>query len=76
MQERQEIQVQSPGQEDPMEEEMATLFTILACKIPWTREPGELQSMGSQSQTRLKRPSNVRFLPKVLLIAQPSESLL
>ena len=49
----QEMQIRPLGQEDPMEEEMATLFTILACKIPWTREPGELQSMGSQSQTRL-----------------------
>ena len=76
MQERQEIQVQSPGQEDPMEEEMATHSSIRAWRIPWTKEPGGLQSMGLQSQTRLKRPSNVRFLPKVLLIAQPSESLL
>ena len=32
---------------------MATLFNILAWKIPWTEEPGELQSMGSQSQTGL-----------------------
>ena len=33
---------------DPLEEEIATHSSILACKIPWTEEPGELQSMGSQ----------------------------
>ena len=42
----QETQVQSLGQEDPMEKEMATHSSILAWKIPWTEEPGELQSMG------------------------------
>ena len=44
----QEIQVQSLGQEDPLEEEMATHSNILAWKIPRTEEPGGLQSMGSQ----------------------------
>ena len=38
--------VRSPGQEDPLEEEMATHSSILARKIPWTEEPGGLQSMG------------------------------
>ena len=42
--------VQSMGQEDPLEEEMATHSSILAWKIPQTEDPGELQSMGSQSQ--------------------------
>ena len=42
--------VQSVGQEDPLEEEMATHSSILAWKIPQTEDPGELQSMGSQSQ--------------------------
>ena len=37
-----------PGQEDPLEEEMATHSSILAWEIPWTEEPGGLQSMGSQ----------------------------
>ena len=37
-----------PGLEDPLEKEMATHFSILAWKIPWTEEPGRLQSMGSQ----------------------------
>ena len=36
------------GQEDPLEEEMATHASILAWKIPWTEESGGLQSMGSQ----------------------------
>ena len=46
MQETQEMWVQSLGQEDPQEQEMATHSSILACKIPWTEEPGGLQSMG------------------------------
>ena len=44
----QETQVQSLGQEDLLEKGMATYFTILAWRIPWTKEPGKLQSMGSQ----------------------------
>ena len=36
------------GQEDPLEQEMATHSSILAWKIPWTEEPGGLQSLGSQ----------------------------
>ena len=44
----QEIQVQSLGQEDPLEKEMATHSSTLAWKIPWMEEPGRLQSMGSQ----------------------------
>ena len=42
----QEIQVQSVGWEDPLEKVMATHSSILAWKIPWTKEPGGLQSMG------------------------------
>ena len=42
------MQVRSPNQEDPLEEEMATHYSILAWRIPWTEEPGQLQSMGSQ----------------------------
>ena len=42
------------GWEDALEKEMATHFSILAWEIPWTEEPGGLQSMGSQkSQTQL-----------------------
>ena len=42
----QETQVQSLGQEDLLEKEMATHFSIFAWKIPWTEEPGSLQLMG------------------------------
>ena len=44
----QEIWVRSLGQKVPLEEEMATHSSILAWGIPWTEEPGGLQSMGSQ----------------------------
>ena len=44
----QEIPVQCLGQEDPLEKEMATHSSILAWEIPWTEEPGRLQSMRSQ----------------------------
>ena len=44
----QETQVRSLGWEDPLEKEMATHSSILAWRIPWTEEPGRLQSMGSQ----------------------------
>ena len=52
MQETQEMwetQVQFLGWEDPLEEEMATHSSILAWRIPWSEEPGGLQSMGLQS---------------------------
>ena len=42
------MQVRSPGQEDPLEEGMATHSSILAWRVPWTEEPGGLQSIGSQ----------------------------
>ena len=42
----QETQVQSLGQEDPLEKGMATYFSILGWRIPWTEEPSGLQSMG------------------------------
>ena len=45
---KQETWVQSLGQEDPLEAEMATHSSILAWKIPWSEESGELQSMGLQ----------------------------
>ena len=44
----QETWIPSLGQEDHLEEEMAPHSSIPACKIPWTNEPGGLQSMGSQ----------------------------
>ena len=44
----QEMQVRSLSQEDPLAKEMATHSSILAWEIPWTEEPGRLQSMGLQ----------------------------
>ena len=44
----QETQVRSLGLENPLEEGMATHSSVLAWRIPWTEEPGGLQSMGSQ----------------------------
>ena len=44
----QETRVQSLGGKDPLEKEMAIHSSIVAWKIPWTEEPGGLQSMGSQ----------------------------
>ena len=48
------IQVRSLGQKDPLEEEMATHFSTLARRTPWTEEPGGLQYLGvTKSQTQL-----------------------
>ena len=46
--EKARTQFQSLSWEDPLEKEMATHFSILAWKIPWTEEPGGLRSVGSQ----------------------------
>ena len=54
MQETQETQVQSLGQEDPLEKEMATYSSIVAWKISWTEEPGGLQSVGSQKDRTVR----------------------
>ena len=48
----QEMQVRYLGQEDPLEEEMATHSSILALEIPWTEEPGRLQSMRSRKSQK------------------------
>ena len=48
-----ETRVRSLGQEDPLEKEMVTHSSILAWRIPWTEEPGRLQSTESHSQTQL-----------------------
>ena len=50
----QETRVQSLGREDPLEKEMATHSNVLAWRIPWTEEPGGLQSTGSQSWIGLR----------------------
>ena len=55
VQETQETQVWSLGREEPLEEKMATHSNILAWKIPWTEEPGRLQSMGSRELDTAER---------------------
>ena len=62
MQELQEVQFQSLGQEDPPEKGMATHASILAWNIPRTKEPGGLQSMGSQESDTTEATSHRRFL--------------
>ena len=57
MQEMQETWVRSLGREDPLEQEIATHSSILGWKIPWTEEPGGLDSIGLQSQTWLSNLS-------------------
>ena len=74
----QEIQVQSLSHRDPLEEEMATHSSILAWRIPWTEEPGTLQSMGCKESDTTEDtkhpPSNdgdgTQFEHRILL--QPS----
>ena len=53
VQETQETGVGSLGQEDPLEEGLATHSSVLAWRIPWTEEPGRQQSTGLQSPTQL-----------------------
>ena len=57
-----ETLVRSLGREDPMEKEMTTHSSILSWRIPQTEEPGRLQSMGSQSQTRLSELTSLYSL--------------
>ena len=73
----QEMWVWSLGQEDPLEKEMATHSSILAWSIPWTEEPGRLQSMGSQrvghkwATSLLNTGEWVKLLSRVRLFATP-----
>ena len=62
MQEMQEAQVRPLGQENPLEEGMATQPTILAWRIPRTEEPGRLLSIGSHSQAQLKQLSMAQYI--------------
>ena len=70
--------VQSVGQEDPLELEMAAHSSFLAWRIPWTEEPGGLQSMGWQRVTRLNTHTHTRtFVPychylKMMIILAPT----
>ena len=55
MQETQEMRVQSLGQEDPLEEEMASHSSILARKIPWTEEPGGLYTSWGNKESDMAK---------------------
>ena len=62
----QETRIRSLGREDPLEKGMATHSSVLAWKIPWTEEPGGLQSTRSQSRTRLRdSPSPLLIFPSL-----------
>ena len=56
----QETQVQSMGQKDPLEKEMATYYRILAWRIPWTEEPGRLQFTGSQRMSWMQLSTHAK----------------
>ena len=68
--------VRSLGWEDPLEEGMATHSSILAWRIPWTEEPGGLQSIGLQSQTWLKWPSMHVYKEKREILASVVDGFL
>ena len=63
------------SQEDPLEEEMATHFSVCAQEIPWTEETGRLQSMGLQSWTQLSNSTTLYMhthtYPKSLTSSKP-----
>ena len=69
VQEMQETRVQSLSHDDSLEEDMATLSSILAWRIPRTEEPGGLQSVGSQSWVRLRTEHTLRVFLNVGLAA-------
>ena len=66
----QETGVRSLDQEDPLEEEMATHSSILAWGIPWTEEPGRMQSMGLQRRTQEHTHTHTHRVTVWLKVAQ------
>ena len=66
------MRVQSRGWEDPLEKAMTIHSSILAWRISWTEEPGGLQSIGLQSQTRLKQFSMHHCRGKNKVPGQPA----
>ena len=65
----QETQVQSLGQEDPLEKEMATHSSILAWRAPWTEKPGGLQSTGSQESDMTKPQTTTGIFKDLFLFS-------
>ena len=63
----QETQLQSPDGEDPLEEGMATHFSILPWRIPWTEEPGRLQSIGRKESNKTGTTENKHMQNKQTL---------
>ena len=59
----QETQLQSLGQEDPLEKEMATHSSMFVWKIPWTEKPDGLQSLGAQDLDTTQRLNHHQHLP-------------
>ena len=59
------------GWGDPLEKEMATHSSMLAWRIPWTEDPGGLQSVGLQSRTQLKRLSTHAAFAQTKLTSEP-----
>ena len=72
----QETWVQSLGWEDPLEREMAIHSRTIAWKIPWTEEPGRLQSMGSQSVRHIRATTRSNMYPQADPFAGHQEVLL
>ena len=70
LQETQETQVPSLGPEDPLEEGMATHSSILAWRIPWTEEPGGLQSKGVTESDMTERLTHTSCEQRTALISQ------
>ena len=70
-----ETWVHSLGREDPLEEGMATHFSIFAWRILWTEEPGKLQSMGSQRVGHNIKYSKFQNEPFVFLVFLPASLL-
>ena len=66
--------VQSLGLEDPLEKEMATHSSILAWKIPWTEEPGSLQSIGSQGWPQLSNLAHTASLVMLVVKNLPADA--
>ena len=67
-----ETRVQSLGWEDPLEEGMATHSSILSWRIPWTEEPGGVQSMGSQKTDQLSTWTYLLFRDHLNLPLTPA----
>ena len=63
---KQEMWVWSLGQEDPLEEEIATHSNILAWEISWTEEPGGLQSMGHRESDMTEQPNTCKAKGKAV----------